>query len=130
MLLSQDLTVCTTIQEIVAKLAKKEFEIVYKNRYLSYVDITCTLDIETTNTQEDGFLYTIQGNINGVNFLFRYVEDFIQLVDRLAEEFELSEKRRIVFYIHNLGYEHVYLTQILNNAWGIDDYLLVKSRKY
>ena len=129
MLLSQDLNVCTTIHEVVAELFKKEFEIVYKNRYLSYVDITCTLDIETTNTQEDGFLYTIQGNIGGVDFLFRYIEYFIQLVDIIAKEFELSTKRRLVFYIHNLGYEHVYLTQILNNAWGIDDYLLVKSRK-
>ena len=103
---SQDLWVCTSPSEMYNTLDQMpEWQIVGKQAYskIKYIDVTATLDIETFNQPEDGYIYTIQANIRGQNFLCRYVEDFIDLCDRLVESLHLSEELRLVFYVHNLG---------------------------
>lgn len=131
MRICDDLAVCETVEETIEELSKQQFNVVSRHRKSksSYVDITCTLDIETTNTEVDGFLYSIQTNIAGVNTVFRYVEDFIELCEYLIKEMALCEERRLVFYVHNLSYEHFYLTQILESVWGMPEYLFTKPKK-
>lgn len=129
---SQDLWVSTSVSEMYNLLDQMpEWQIVGKQAYskIKYIDISATLDIETYNQPEDGYIYTIQTNIRGQNFLCRYVEDFIDLCDRLVESLHLSEELRLVFYVHNLGYEMQYLLQLLNEEWGIPSILLTKSHK-
>lgn len=128
---SQDLMCCTTPDELIWQLGKREYYCVRKNNRAKaeYVNITCTLDIETTNTETDGFLYSIQMNIGGINCLVRYIEDFIEIVHKLVDNFGLNPERKLIFYVHNLGYEHMYLTQIMREEFGLADILLTKSRK-
>lgn len=128
MRLSQDLQVCETISEVKKQLEGRKFRVA-RTKSGEYIDCTCTLDIETTCTHDDGFLYTIQGCVDGVDFLFRYVEDFIELCEVFVHRLHLSKKRKLVFYIQFLSYEHTFLTQILNNAWGVHNKLLVNSKK-
>lgn len=130
MRISHDLTVIDCAEEAYGYFYPAP-KLVYKgskSKY-GYFDTTCTLDIETTNTPDDGFLYTIQFNIGGQNYLFRYVEDFIKFIEFLLVKWDISLQRRLVFYIHNLGYEHYYLTQILSDFWAIDKLLLTKPHK-
>lgn len=128
---SQDLWVSTDITEFIEILGNKSWHTVKKNyrAKTEYIDTTCTLDIETTNSADDGFAYSFAVNVGGENAGFRYIEDFIECVNRLATEFMLDGNRRLVFYIHNAGYEHMYLTQILHEAWILKDKLLTKARK-
>ena len=128
---SQDLMCCTQPEEIIWQMSKRNYYCVRKNNRAKaeYINLTCALDIETTSTEADGFLYTIQANFGGMNVLVRYVEDWLRIVDMLVENFELTPERRLVIYVHNLGYEHMYLTQIMRERYGLADILLTKSRK-
>lgn len=126
----RDVTIYDTPQEVIDELNKYTYLEVKKRRSkVQYIDGTLTFDIETTNTEKDGFAYSFQGCFWGHAFLFRYVEDFIEVLENLIEMLELSENERVVIYIHNLGYEHVYMTQILSMRWGTPKSLFVKSRK-
>lgn len=127
---SQDLWVCTNKDEMIDILSRESWTAIHKPRSkVEYIDTTATLDIETTNTEDDGFLYSIALNIGGHDVVFRYVEDFLELMERLVIEYGLNEKRHLVIYVHNLGYEHMYLTQVLHEAWVKTDILLTKARK-
>lgn len=131
---SQDLWVSTTPAEASqavsdvapARVSKKNG----KKKDLEYIDLTCTLDIETTSPDKnDGFMYAIQFNVGGVNAGFRYIEDFIEFVNFLTEKWSLSRFCRLVFYVHNLGFEHMFLTQIFDKHWHLNKILLTKKRK-
>ena len=127
---SQDLYVAVNVEEYVKILGTHEYNL-SSRKYAKYecIDCTCTLDIETSNKDEDGFLYAVQCNIDGENCQVRYIEDFIDLAERLVEEMGLCLERRLVFYVHNLGYEQWYLIQILGEAWGIDSALYINEYK-
>ena len=126
-----DLWVCTTPLDFLRQLGlKTEYRIVRRPRLkVGYIDSTVTLDIETTNTTDDGFLYSIQMCMDGICVVVRYVEDLITILDGLVENLVLTPERRLVIYVHNLGYEYMYLGQILMQEYGLDEMLLTKSRK-
>lgn len=128
---SQDTYCATCTDEFVSLLEPLEYECTRKNRRgkVWYVDVTATLDIETTNTPDDGFLYTIQLCIAGQCVLFRYVEDWIDCMQRIMDGMELNQERRLVLYVHNLGYEWYYMVQIMREAWGEPEGLYTKARK-
>ena len=126
----RDVTVYDTPLELIHVLDRFAYIEVKKRRSKTqYIDGTLTFDIETTSTERDGFAYTFQGTFWGHTFLFRYIEDFIALLEFLVDMLKLCERERIVIYVHNLGYEHVYITQILAKRWGKPKSLFVKSRK-
>lgn len=129
---SQDLEVCTTVDEIIAKLNKKVFPIAEKRvkKYVTeYVDITATLDIEDYADAEDGYIYSIAMCIFNERIVVRYIEDWFDLMAKLEEELNLSDKRRLVIYIHNLGHEHFHMTQLIASEWGRPVSLFTKPRK-
>lgn len=130
---SQDIEVCETKDEFLRRLSvpktvtkKQKKTTRYKTEFF---DVTATFDIETTNTDEDGFAYSYQMCIGGVVVVPRYVEDWLDIIDTICDKWRVSENRRLVIYIHNLGYEFMYLSQILAGKWGIKKALYTKSRK-
>lgn len=91
-----------------------------------FINLTCTLDIETcvplhNDEAQDGWIYSIQLNIDGVNCVVRYIEDFLDICARLIEGFGLNDYKRLCFYVHNLGYEYYWLSQILRREWCAPD---------
>lgn len=99
-----------------------------KNRP-AYLDVTSTFDIETTNTDTDGFAYSFQTCIGGSVVVPRYFEDWVDLIETLVEKWSITEKNRLVIFVHNLGYEFTYLIQMLCDRWGDAKALYIKSRK-
>lgn len=95
----------------------------------SYLDTTATFDIETTNTDTDGFAYSWQTCIGGVVIVPRYFEDWAEMLETLVDKWGVNDKNRLVLYVHNLGYEHQYIMQLLTARWGLADSLYTKSRK-
>lgn len=94
-----------------------------------YLDVTATFDIETTNAETDGFAYSYQMCIGGAVVVPRYFEDWAEIMETLVDKWHISEKRRLVVYVHNLGYEYTYLIQMLCDRWGDCKALYTKSRK-
>lgn len=109
-----------TVQERTKKNARP------KPRYL---DVTCTFDIETTNTDTDGFAYSFQTCIGGAVVVPRYFEDWADIMETLVEKWSITERKRLVVFVHNLGYEYTYLIQMLCDRWGDCKALYTKSRK-
>lgn len=129
---SQDLWVCTSVGEMIAELAKNEYTIVSRRVHrhkIEFVDVTCTLDIEDYATEADGWIYSIAICLDGKRVVLRYMEDVIELFDRLEEELRLGKDRRLVVYVHNLGHEFFHMSQLLVDAWGKPKALFVKPRK-
>lgn len=129
MIISQDLEVAETPAEML-EMMQYDYGTAQKRRSkYSYVDVTATLDIETTATKDDGFLYTVQMNIGGQNVLLRYIEDWLDLMDEIVLRLDVSPTHRLVLYVHNLGFEHFFLTQIMNNDWCLAERLFTKPHK-
>lgn len=127
---SDDIWVCTTPAEFKNKIRNIYPQRHYnKKKYSTYYNVVCTLDIETTNTPEDGFAYSFAMCFNGQCVVVRYVEDLIEILSILIVKYGLHKQRRIIIFVHNLGYEHMYLTQILSQYFNRGKMLLTKARK-
>lgn len=94
-----------------------------------YLDVTCTFDIETTNTDTDGFAYSFQTCIGGAVVVPRYFEEWADIMETLVDKWSITERKRLVVFVHNLGYEYTYLIQMLCDRWGDCKALYTKSRK-
>lgn len=77
-----------------------------KTRYLSD---RISYDIETTSLTDEGekkaYVYSYAVCVNGEVSVFRHRNDFLSFVSSLAEEKGCDIDRRMVVYVHNLGYE-------------------------
>ena len=130
MLQSQDLQVCTTAAEALEAFRRlKPVKVRRRRGKRYYVNLTATLDIETTNTEEDGFAYSFALNIGGVNMVVRYIEELEEVIDGLIDSWSLGGSDYLSIYIHNLGYEYQYMAQILNEDWTIKNALYTKARQ-
>ena len=126
---SGDLWVYTSLTECKAGVGIRPRTVKKRRTKSGYLDITATLDIEVTARELDGFLYTIQFCIGGQCALLRYAEDFLGFLDHLVEEWDISPERRLVIYVHNLGYEFFHLGQILAGRYGVQSALHTSSHK-
>lgn len=127
---SQDLQVCTTAAEALEAFRRlKPVKVRRRRGKRYYVNLTATLDIETTNTEEDGFAYSFALNIGGVNMVVRYIEELEEVIDGLIDSWSLGGSDYLSIYIHNLGYEYQYMAQILNEDWTIKNALYTKARQ-
>lgn len=122
---SQDINVCETAEEFFPRVAMP-YEVHNNNK--TYLDVTCTFDIETTNSDIDGFAYSFQTCIDGVVVVPRYFEDWAEIIETLCDKWRVTDKRKLVLYVHNLGYEFTYLIQLLTLRWGDCKALYTKSR--
>lgn len=126
----KDLMIYETVTAYVNQLGKHKVKNVYsKKRYSYYKDTTATFDIETTNNENDGFAYSFAFCIDGETIVLRYVEDVTELFDRLCEAWSIDEKHQLVIHVHNLGYEHMYTTQLFSEIYERKSILLTAARK-
>ena len=129
---SQDMWCATGIEEFIHCLNIHTFKIVIKKKgkhKTEYIDLTATLDIEDYATADDGFIYSIALCIDNERINLRYMEDVIELFNRLENEFMLGDSRKLVVYVHNLGHEHYHMTQLFAREWGCPKILLTRSTK-
>lgn len=129
MRLSQDVMAYDTLGEALSLLDFQPTTAFQRGRHAEYIDVTCTFDIETTNSDADGFAYSFQTCIGGLVVVPRYFEDWAELIETLCDKWRVTEKRKLIIYVHNLGYEFTYLIQLLTLRWGDCKALYTKSRK-
>ena len=84
---------------------------------IEYFNIPCSFDIETTSfmTKVDGkdekaaTMYIWQLGLNGTVIYGRTWDEFLSTIDTLVDYLKLSSKRRLIIYVHNLGYEFQFI---------------------
>lgn len=113
----------------------------YGSQKIGYLADFATFDIETTSmvgkytyvTQGKGskakrvkqwsvkpwgFMYHWQFCFNGHVCFGRRWEEFFKLLDRLIYEYHLKDLKRLVIYVHNLGFEFTFLYPFLEEYIG------------
>ena len=93
-----------------------DYDIIKTNKKIDYLNLSCSLDIETSSTILKGgikaafmYVWAIQIGVDSEVIYGRTWEELTELLEWLSTELELFENRRLVIYIHNLGYEFQFM---------------------
>ena len=102
-------TIDENIYESIDELLNNDFKFIKSSRKIEYANIPCTIDIESSSFYENGekraVMYAWVLGINGKCIIGRTYNELWDSLDRISEFYELNEKRRMIFYIHNLSFE-------------------------
>nr|DAM70904.1 MAG TPA: DNA polymerase B [Caudoviricetes sp.] len=83
------------------------------NQYIEYYNTPFAFDIETSSFYDGenkrACMYIFMFSLNGNYVYGRTWEDFDFTLNKLKEVLQLNEYRRIIIYVHNLGYEFQFL---------------------
>lgn len=102
-----------------------------KKRGINYLEIPCAFDIETTNIykkDDEGkilkdprpyaFMYHWQFCFDDQVVFGRRWEEFQELLSSLETHLNLSEKNRLVVWVHNLPFEWAFMRQFIDFSEG------------
>lgn len=80
---------------------------------VDYFNIPASFDIETYSSYQKGKkfanMYIWQVGINGSTIIGRTWAQFVHFLEKIQSHFVLHEHRRLIFYVHNLGYEFQFM---------------------
>ena len=86
---------------------------VKSNKRISYLNIPCAFDIETTSTYINGnkvaFMYEWTLGIKDRTFVGRTWDDFENVLTNIVNALSLNENRRIIIYVQNLSFEFSFI---------------------
>ena len=84
------------------------------HKFIDYAVQFMTLDTETSHIgDEDSWIYQWAAKWRGEYIYGRKPSEIVNLLEKLAEYYELSDKRRIIICIHNVSYDVQYLKHFL-----------------
>lgn len=112
-------------------LSQFEIKEIKTNKKVTYLNIESAFDIETTsyinNGEKSAFMYIWMFGLGLGKEIFygRTWEEFLDLCERLQNYFGLNENRRLVIYVHNLGYEF----QFMCNYFKWENVFAINERK-
>ncbi len=125
--------------EKVLNLAVNDGMTIGDNKSTQYFNIPCAFDIETTSFYIDGdtgavidykqkmtikqikpdyepekaaIMYVWQFGINGRVIMGRTWHEFIEMLDFISAYLHLNEHRKLVVYVHNLGFEFQFMRKL------------------
>lgn len=87
-----------------------KYKTIKTNKGISYINLSCEVDIEVssfydTDNEKVGLMYCFTLGINGHSYLGRTKDDLLNLMSFIIDIFEVSQNKRLIFYIQNLSYE-------------------------
>lgn len=105
------------------------FTTVKTNKKIEYLNIESAFDIETTSyqfqEQKAAFMYIWMFGIGLGKDIFygRTWGEFQELCELLQETYQLNENRRLVIYVHNLGYEFQFMRKYFEweNVFSVNE---------
>lgn len=105
------------------------------NKKVTYLNIESAFDIETTsyinNGEKSAFMYIWMFGLGLGKDIFygRTWEDFLDLAEKLQHYFGLNSNRRLVIYVHNLGYEFQFMCKYFEweNVFAINERKPIKA---
>ena len=116
-------------------LSQFEIKEIKTNKKVTYLNIESAFDIETTSYISKGeksafmYIWMFGMGLGKEIFYGRTWEEFLDLCERLQHYFGLNENRRLVIYIHNLGYEFQFMCKYFNweNVFAINERKPIKA---
>ena len=93
---------------------KDTFKQIKTNKKIIYYNVACGFDIETSSFYQDfiqkpenkrAIMYAWKFGIEDISIIGRTWDQLIALTNIVTEILELSEDKRIICYVHNLGYD-------------------------
>lgn len=112
----------------------RDIELVESNR-IEYFNVPASFDIETSSfiasKDENGepvkaaTMYIWQLGLNGTVIYGRTWDEFDDVIKELVDYLELSSKRHLLIYVHNLGYEF----QFIRKRFEWDKVFAIKQRR-
>ena len=100
------------IEEMI-KSVRLNFRFAWSNKKLKYFNVPAALDIETTSFIDRGekcaVMYEWTLGLYGAVMIGRTYDDMVKVLDRLAEVLDLTERKRLIIYVHNLAYEFQFI---------------------
>lgn len=97
-----------------------EYTTIKTNKKVEYINLACGFDIETTSVYVGetkaafSYVWMISAGVNSPVYYGRTWEDFITVCSELQHTYNLSTNRRLVVYVHNLGYEFQFMHKYFN----------------
>lgn len=120
-------TLFSPSQDTIAKYTKSSKRT--KDGWVKYYDIACAFDTETTSflsgDEKCSYCYVWQMCIDGVTVYGRTLDEFKSFCETLARLFQLSDKVRLIVYVHNLEFDFQFIRKYFN--WI--DYFAREERK-
>ena len=97
---------------------------------IEYLNIPASFDIETTSWKDEddnkfATMYVWQFGVNGTIFMGREWSQLKILINSLVDYLDLTPHRRLIVYVHNLGYEFQFMRKWFN--W--DKVFAIKRRR-
>lgn len=92
-----------------------DYKVIRTNKKIEYINLSVGFDIETTSSYIDDekvaymYIYTLGITDNKHIWHGRTWEELQQDLFILQDHFNLNEKRRLIIYVHNLGYEFQFM---------------------
>jgi len=101
-----------TCSHILEKM--KECETVKTNRKIEYLNLSVSFDIETSSFidylgNKTAIMYIWMVCVDGDCIVGRSWDEFMKLCAMFSEYSELSDKKRLIVYVHNLSYEFQFI---------------------
>lgn len=118
------------IGEFIKRISVESLPVVTDNKKIRYYNVPCAFDIEVSSFYNDegekqASMYVWQfGILNWVTY-GRTWDEFVNFMEILSYVLELSEKQRLVVYVHNLAYEWQFMRKLIQ--W--DKVFLLEERK-
>ena len=115
------------------KLDDLELPLIKTNKKIEYINLPAGFDIETTSYKVDevktAFMYVWMFGIGHKQPVYygRTWEEFLEVCEELQACLDLSENKRLVVYVHNLGYEFQFMRKYFN--WIDGELFAVDERK-
>lgn len=107
--------------------------IIKTNKRVEYYNIACGFDIETSSVEigdeKAAFMYIWMIGIGHGNEVYygRTWEELQELMQFLELELNLSDKKRLVVYVHNLAYEFQFMRKYF--SWDDEGIFAIDERK-
>lgn len=101
--------------EMINYISNIQLPTIKNNKKVEFYNVECGFDIETTSVkvgdEKRAFMYVWQIGIGYQNRVFygRTWLEFVDLCEQLSDYLDLNENKRLVIYVHNLGYEFQFM---------------------
>lgn len=80
---------------------------------VKFFNVPSAFDIETTSGEDEcgkyATMYVWMYNLYGVTIIGRTWDEYVTMMSIISEELKLSDTKRLVVYVHNLGYEFQFI---------------------
>ena len=105
-----------------------DFKFVRNNKKLEYMNIPISFDIETTSFynpsgEKQSTMYAFVLGINGKCIIGRTWDEFLLLIKRIKEHYQLNINKRIIIWVHNLAFEFAFIQHLFDwdNVFAVDE---------